>query len=137
MPEIYVNEFIKGLLIFLRINGVLFSAPIYSNKSMPNSLKLFFALMITYLVFFTVDDMNYNPDTGLIPLAIFGVKEVITGFLIGFTINFVFYGISYAGMLIGFDMGLAMARIFDPTTETDSNMVGQFILILTTFVFYN
>ena len=135
MTDILITDFVKGLLIFLRITGVIFIAPIFSNRSFPTSAKIFFSLVIAYMVFFTVGDFEFNVEDGLMTLAILGLKEVITGIIMGFMINFVFYGMSYAGVLIGFDMGLAMARMFDPTTETQTNMMGQAMLIVATLIF--
>ena len=135
MTDILIDDFVKGLLIFLRIMGVMFSAPVFSNKTFPNTAKVFFSIMIAYMVFFTVDDLEYNVQEGLLVLGILGLKEVITGILMGFMLNFVFYGMSYAGVLIGFDMGLAMARMFDPTTETQTNMMGQAMLIMSSLIF--
>lgn len=135
MTDILVADFVKGLLIFLRISGVMFSAPVFSNSSIPTTAKLFFSIILAYMIFFTVDDFQFDPDQSLIPLIILGAKEVITGILMGFMLNFVFYGFSYGGLLIGYDMGLAMAQMFDPTTESNTNIMGQTMLILATLVF--
>lgn len=136
MTDILVVDFVKGLLIFLRISGMLFSAPIFGNTSIPSSAKIFFSIILAYIIFFTVGNIDFDPNTqNIIPLVLLGVKEVITGVLIGFMLNFIFYGFSYAGLLIGYDMGLAMAQMFDPATETDTNIMGQTMLILATLVF--
>lgn len=135
MTDILVIDFIKGLLIFLRISGVMFSAPVFSNTSIPVTAKLFFSIILAYIIFFTVDDIQYDINQSILPLIILGVKEVITGVLIGFMLNFIFYGFSYGGLLIGYDMGLAMAQMFDPTTESDTNLLGQTMLIMGTLVF--
>jgi flagellar biosynthetic protein FliR len=82
-----------------------------------------------------VEDVSYSYDEGLIPLALIGLKETITGIIIGFMLNFVFQGISYAGTLIGFDMGIAMARAFDPTSESETNVIGQALLIMSYLIF--
>ena len=136
MTDILVVDFVKGLLIFLRISGVMFSAPVFSNSSIPTTAKIFFSIILAYIIFFTVGDFQYDPSTqNLIPLILLGVKEVITGVLIGFMLNFIFYGFSYAGLLVGYDMGLAMAQMFDPTTESNTNIMGQTMLIMATLIF--
>lgn len=135
MTDILVADFVKGLLIFLRISGVMFSAPVFSNSSIPSSVKLFFSIILAYLLFFTVDGFQFDVNQNIIHLILLGLKEVITGILMGFMLNFIFYGFSYAGLLIGYDMGLAMAQMFDPTTESDTNIMGQSMLILATLVF--
>ncbi len=135
MNEILVNDFIKGLLIFLRISGVMFSAPIFSNKSIPSTIKVFFSLVIAYIVFFSVGDYKYDIDEGVLTLAIIGFKEVISGLIIGLMLNFVFQGIAYAGTLIGFDIGLAMARAFDPTSDMQTNVIGQALMFAAFLIF--
>lgn len=127
MNTILVNEFVKGLLVFLRIAGVIFTAPIFNSRVIPWVPKFLLILILTYIIFFTVPHFNYNINQGLITLGLIGIKEVITGMIIGFAFNFVFIGLSYAGTLIGFDMGLAIAQVFDPNTEANTNMVGQFL----------
>ncbi len=135
MTDILISDFLTGLLIFLRIAAALLVAPVFSQNSLPALTKLFLALMLTYILFFTIGDARVGYDIGLLNLALLGVKEVITGILMGFTFNFVFYGISFAGLLIGFDMGLAVAQLFDPMTESTSNVVGETIVILATLIF--
>ncbi|MFH1194295.1 MAG: flagellar biosynthetic protein FliR [bacterium] len=135
MSNLLMGDFITGLLIFLRITAMMFSTPIFSNSNISPSIRLFFSLIITYILYFTVPKVDFNPENGLIPLALLGFKEIITGLLMGFVLYFVFWGISYAGSLIGFDMGLAMAEIFDPTTEAQNNIIGEMILLLATLIF--
>ncbi len=135
MTDILIADFLTGLLIFLRIIAALVVAPIFSQNSLPALTKVFIAIMITYILFFTIGDYRFDYNQGVLALALIGVKEIITGVLIGFAFNFVFYGISFAGLLIGFDMGLSVAQLFDPMTESTTNIVGEVIVILATLVF--
>ena len=135
MTDILVTDFVKGLLIFVRVSGIMFTAPVFSNKSIPVGPKIFFSLMITYMLFFVVPDFEYNVEQGLLLLALYALKEILVGILMGFMLNFVFYAISYAGLMVGFDMGLAMARQFDPSTETQTNVMGQALTIMTIMIF--
>jgi len=135
MTNILISDFITGLFIFLRISGMIFTAPIFSSMNFPVIAKLFLSLIITYIVFFMIGEYDFSYDKGLIFLGMTGVKEVITGMIIGFVMQFVFYAINYAGMLIGFDLGLGMAMAFDPTTEVSTNLLGQVLNIFALLVF--
>lgn len=135
MTDILIADFVTGILIFLRISAVIFVAPVFSQANFPNLPKLALSLIITYILFFTIGDYRFDYNQGLLMLGITGVKEIITGLLIGFTFNFVFYGISFAGLLIGFDMGLAIAQLFDPMTEATANVVGEVIIVFATLIF--
>ncbi|MDP4116605.1 MAG: flagellar biosynthetic protein FliR, partial [Bacteroidota bacterium] len=106
MTNIFVVDFILVLMIFLRISAAFVVAPIFSNQALPTTLKMVLALTISYIIFLTI---NREPNTiqiNLFSLFFNGLKEVMTGLLLGFMLNFVFYGINYAGTLIGFDMQL-------------------------------
>lgn len=135
MTDILISDFVTGLLIFLRITGAIFTAPIFNNRSIPTIPKLTLGLILTYIIFFTVDVYSFSPDESLFVLAVLGIKEVLTGILMGFTLNFIFYGIAYAGMLLGFDMGLSVARVFDPSMEEQSNIIGQAVTIVAILIF--
>ena len=133
--EIYVSEFVKLLLIFLRIFAVFFIAPLFSFTTMPQTTRVFIAFIIALLLAFTVDPIKYDMNGGLLLLGFMGFKEVITGFIIGFSIQFVFYGLSFAGQMIGFELGLSIAQSFDPTADFDSNVIGQILNLVGLLVF--
>lgn len=124
---IQIKDFIILFLIFLRISSALIASPVYGNRAIPVVVKLFLALLVSYLVFLTIDRTAlYNQPSGWM-LFVLSVKEVITGLIIGFLLQIVFWGVSYAGTLIGFDLGLNMAEVFNPHDEVNSNVVGEFL----------
>jgi flagellar biosynthetic protein FliR len=127
MTEILVPDFVKVLLIFLRILGVFISAPIFGSESLPKLVKVLLSAFIAYITFLSIDTTKIPVATELIPLGIFGMKEILTGLIIGFSLNMVFYGVSFAGYLIGFNMGLTMATAFNPGMETEENVIGEVI----------
>jgi flagellar biosynthesis protein FliR len=135
MTDILVGDFVIVLFIFLRIISMIVSAPVLSDAAIPTLAKIFFALVLAYISFLTIDKSKIIVDLNLISIAINGTKEVITGFIMGFTLNFVFYGISYAGTLIGWDMGLMFAEVLNPMDETSNNIVGEVIFYVAMLVF--
>ncbi len=135
MTDILIADFVTGLLVFMRVTAMIVVAPVFNQSNFPTLPKLALGLIITYILFFTLGDYRFDYNQGLLMLAITGIKEIITGILIGFTFNFVFYGISFAGLLVGFDMGLAIAQLFDPMTESTANVIGEVIMIFATLVF--
>lgn len=123
--NILVNDFVTVFLVFLRIVPIFFIAPFFNNNAIPTMAKIFLALIVSYIVFFSIKGFTFDVDKGLLLLAVIGIKEVITGMVIAYSINFIFYGVSFAGMLIGFDIGLSMASAFDPTMDMENNIIGQ------------
>lgn len=135
MSGILVSDFVIVLLIFLRIIGVFIASPIFGSESIPGLVKVFLAGFIAYITFLTINTNNTPVETEFLPLALLGAKEIITGLIIGFTMNMVFYAVSFAGFLIGFNMGLSMAVTFDPSAQSEENVIGQAINIIAVLVF--
>jgi flagellar biosynthetic protein FliR len=133
--DILVADFVKGVLIALRIAGVLFTAPIFNLKAIPVRAKLLLTIILAYISLYMVPDIDPAVAENFLLLFIYGVKEVLTGMIIGFAINFIFYGISFAGLILGYEMGLFIAQMFDPTTESNNNVVGQALLIIGILIF--
>ncbi len=123
--NILVNDFVTVFLVFLRVVPIFLIAPFFNNNAIPTMAKIFLALIVSYIVFFSIKGFTFDVDKGLLLLAVMGIKEVITGMVIAYSINFIFYGVSFAGMLIGFDIGLSMASAFDPTMDMENNIIGQ------------
>ncbi len=135
MTGILVSDFLGGIMIYIRILAMFMVVPLFNNKNIPMVPKLALSLLITYIILFSVDTSNINYDDRLIPLAFIAFKEGITGMLMGLVLRFVFEGIGYAGLNIGRDMGIVMTEMFDPSTESQNNMLTILMIMMATVVF--
>ena len=135
MINIPVADFIIGLLIFMRIFAAFIASPIYGHPSIPVLARIFLSIVLSYIVFLTLDKSQITVEFNLAWLFTNAVKEIITGLIFGFMLNFVFHGISYAGMFIGLDMGLSMSDVLNPMDGSSVNVVGQFIYFAAMLIF--
>lgn len=131
-----VNDFLTLFFIFIRITAMLFTAPAFSSNSISTTAKLFFSLVFAYILFFTVKPNQIVYDVGYPLLVTYAFKEALTGMIMGFSLNFVFYGVSYAGSQMGMDLGLSMSQMFDPSTEVENNVIGQILNLAAILVFF-
>lgn len=136
MTEFLVTDFIILLLIFVRIVSAFSSAPVFSNKAVPVIPRIFISFVIAYVIFSLLDKSKIVIELNTWFIASNVFKEVITGLIIGYSLNLLFFGISFAGSLIGFDMGLAAAQLMNPLEETESNLIGEVIYFLAMLVFF-
>lgn len=136
MTNILVVDFVLVLMIFLRIAAAFVAAPVFGNQALPATLKMVLALTISYIIFLTISKEPNTIPINLFSLFINGLKEIMTGLLIGFMLNFVFYGVNYAGTLIGFDMQLSMSEMFNPMDETSSNIIGEVLNFGAILIFF-
>lgn len=136
MTNFLVTDFVILLLIFTRIISAFSSAPVFSHKAIPVIPRIFIAFVIAYVIFSMIDKSTVAVELNLWFIASNVFKEVLTGLIIGYSLNLLFYGLSFAGSLIGFDMGLAAASIMNPLEETDNNVIGEIIYFLAMLVFF-
>lgn len=136
MTQIVVKEFIIWLVVFLRIAGIIFTAPIFISPALPNMAKVLLSAAISYIIFFVLPDkQNIVIEYNLLFLFMIGLKEMIIGIIIGFAMNIIFYALNLGGMLIGFEIGLTMANVLNPLEEMPQNVVGEFIYFTGILVF--
>lgn len=135
MKDLLLSDFLTGIMVFIRIASMFFFAPLFNSNSVPTLVKLSLALIITYIIFFNVTPYPFKEDESLVLLFIFGIKEVLVGITMGFTLNIVFQAISFAGLLVGRDMGLAMSSMFDPVSGVDGNVIATILSMATIVVF--
>lgn len=135
MTNLLISDFITGLMIFIRIGAMLTIVPFYNSNTIPTLVRLALALILTYVIFFNVTPYPFKEDDPMALLFIFGFKEVFVGVIMGFTLNIVFQGISFAGLLVGREMGLAMSSMFDPISGDDGNIIATLMSMAAVIVF--
>jgi flagellar biosynthetic protein FliR len=133
--DILINDFVILLFVFIRITAMFFTAPFFSDNSFPTTVKLLFALVVAYIVFFSVKGFHFDVDKGIGLLVLYGLKEAITGMIIGYSLNFIFWGISFAGAIIGIDVGFGMAQLMNPSTDLENNIIGQIFYLFAVMLF--
>lgn len=123
--RIPITEFVLVLLIFMRIFAAFVASPVIGNKAIPVLTKVFLSLILAYICFLTIDKTHIEVQLSLAWLLTNSIKEIITGVILGFMLNFVFFGIQYAGSLMSFSMELSMAESLNPVDGTSSNLIGE------------
>lgn len=130
-----INTWIISLLWPLtRVLGVLATAPILSDTSIPMRIKLGFGLVLTLIIIPTlpaIPSFEIFSFQGLLIL----VQQMIIGLAMGFSVRLVFAAVGVAGQLIAMTMGLGFATFFDPQTRGQNSAVSQFLTMLLMLVF--
>jgi len=135
MTDILISDFIMVLMIFLRVVAILVAAPVFGHKSIPVLAKIFLSIVIAYIVFMTVDTKTVTFDLNMVALTVYAVKEIITGLIMGYILNFVFWGVAYAGNFMGFDIGLMFAQVANPFDDTQNNVLSEILFFAAMMIF--
>lgn len=132
--ELLQTWIISLLWPLTRVLGVLAAAPIFSERAVPNQIKLGFGLVLTLIVVPTLPDIPRFEIFSLQGLLVL-TQQLIIGLAIGFSMRLIFAAVDMTGQLIGMSMGLGFAMFYDPHSQGHSTVVSQFLVLLTMLVF--
>lgn len=122
------------MLPLTRILAVIATAPIFSHRAHPTRVKLGMGLLLTLAVMPTlppVPTVDLFSMQGILLIA----EQLLIGASIGFTLRLFFAAIDLAGQLIGATMGFGFATFFDPTSQGQTTVINQFIMMLAMLIF--
>ncbi len=118
----------------MRILALVASAPITGNQQFPVAAKIGFAVLLTFLVAPVLPESAVvDPASGQGILLL--IREVLTGLAMGMAMRVVFAGVSMAGDIIGLQMGLGFAQFYDPQSNSQAPVTGQFLSLVATLAF--
>lgn len=112
------------LLILVRITAFMTIAPIFGDSAVPAKTKISISLWVTILMYYIMPEEAVEYAT-VIDFSILVVKEAITGLLIGFSAYICNTIIHFSGKIIDMEIGLSMAQVFDPSTNTSTGLTGS------------
>ena len=119
------------LLSLVRITAFVYIAPFFGMTNVPRRVKVGFSIFLAYLIFHAVDRNEVVYDT-LLGYAVIVMKEVLTGFLIGWGAQICTTVTSFAGSIADMEVGLSMVSLMDPTTREQATFTGVFYQYLFT-----
>lgn len=112
------------LLIIARVSAFFVVLPLFSHRTIPATHRIAFAVVLSWMMYYTLDIEPFEINGDYILLII---KEVIFGLFIGLLAYIIMSAIQIAGGFIDFQMGFAMANVIDPQTGAQSPLIGQFL----------
>ena len=69
-------------------------------------------------------------------LAMEGMRSLVIGAMLGFTINITFTAVKYAGSVAGMQIGFAIVNAFDPMTQSQVSVISQLYYIMAVLLFF-
>jgi flagellar biosynthetic protein FliR/FlhB len=123
-------------LVFLRVVTFFAAVQVLFPNGLPNTVKILFSLTIAY---FIVSSINYSNVTGIDNGLIYAQQcafEVLTGLVLGYLTNLVFMCGQIAGGFIDVQIGFSMVTLFDPTTQTNTTLIGSLMQMFSIVLFF-
>lgn len=122
------------LLVMLRMTGMLVFNPILGRRNIPIMVNAVLAFLLAVLLAGQVPAPTQAPT--LFVFFIWGVKELLLGLIAGFLLQMFFSVLVVGGEMVDMQLGLSMAKAFDPGTNASISLSTQYFNILFILVFF-
>jgi flagellar biosynthetic protein FliR len=128
-----------GLLVVVRIGGLMLYGPVFGSNVIPVRVKVFLAFLLGAACYPTLgaahlERMQAMPGLWeLVPLV---ALELLIGIVIGYVAALPLIAVQTGGLVMGQQMGLGFARFFNPAIEDEADVLGQilFFMVLAGFL---
>jgi flagellar biosynthesis protein FliR len=128
-------DFNLFLLVAARILAMIEVAPLLSSQGVPQVAKLGLAGFAATAIFPAVKATGYAaPDDGA-AFALLLVGEAMIGLMMGFFLSIVYSAFTTAGQFFSLQIGFGASETFDPLSEVELPIMGQFLNLIAMFVF--
>ena len=128
------NQLLVFVLVLVRISGIVTTAPVLGSSTIPVQVKIVLILVLALIIQPFIEFPRVFPDQTSEHLILIA-SELLIGLVMGLVARFMFAAIEFAGTVVGFQMGLSMANMFDPMSEQQISMIARFETAMATLIF--
>jgi len=128
------SHLLAFILVLIRVGGIISTAPVFGSSNTPPQMKVVISLMLALILYPFIPSITVfpnRPDHYIVLIA----SELLIGMVLGIIARFLFGAVEFAGTVIGFQMGLGMAMVFDPQSQEQISLVGRFESATATLIF--
>lgn len=123
------------LFPFTRIAAWMFFDPLMGNRAAPMMTRLAVALVLTVAVapiLPNTQQISLMSGDGLLVL----LQQIAIGAALGFCLRIVFAAVEFAGQIMGLQMGLSFATLFDPINGAQTPVISQFLVLTSALLLF-
>ena len=128
------SQLLAFILVLVRVSGIIATAPVFGSSNIPPQIKVVLSLMLALILYPFIPLITVYPDRPDHYIMLIA-SEMLIGLVLGIIARFLFGAVEFAGTVIGFQMGLGMAMVFDPQSQEQISIVGKFENITATLIF--
>lgn len=122
--------------IMARMVACVYFNPIFGNRTVPGTVKAALSLFLSIFVYSALPDKTVEA-MGLVTFVVIFVKEVLIGFLLGFVMQLFMSVITMGGEMNDFNVGLSMAKVFDPSQRMQVSISSTILNAMFMFIFFS
>lgn len=120
---------------FVRIMAWLSVDPLLGNSAAPRSVRVALAFILSLVIAPTLPP---QPAVALVSGAglLILVQQVLIGLVLGFALKIVVMAMEFAGHVMGLQMGLSFASLFDPINGAQTAVLSQLLVIVAALILF-
>ena len=134
-PFLDMNEMAVFAMVLIRVSVILFMFPVFGSNLIPMPVKagmsLLLSLYLTPVV--TVSPQSF-PNT-ILEGGVLVLSEAVMGLTLSLVVRFFFAAVQVGGQLVGYQMGFAIANVFDPVSGGQMSILSNFAFWVTLILF--
>ena len=130
-----LEKWVGFLLVVLRAGALMVALPFFGSRAIPWLVRAGLTLALALVMYPLAVRQGFSPATNLWALGVAGAREVLVGATMGISVRLVLTGVQIMGQLVGFQMGFAVANVFDPVSGAQISVVAQFAYLTGLLVF--
>ncbi|HVN18429.1 MAG TPA: flagellar biosynthetic protein FliR [Dongiaceae bacterium] len=134
MKTLNLEQFLAvAVFVGARVGGLMVFCPFLGSNAIPVRLKAGLTVLITALLYplgnFHRLELESWQWVGV------ALNEAMIGLLLGLAANFMIEAPMMAGQILGVQMGYSLATLFDPQTQADTPVLGEFHRLTALLIF--
>jgi flagellar biosynthetic protein FliR len=124
IPADWPRFLIVGVLVMIRVSGLMVFAPVFSSVAIAPRIKAGFAFALTVLLSPAVSAV---PDARplLDMMSILG--ELGVGLVFGLSLTMLNEALMFAGTLLGMQFSFSLVNLLDPNSKVETPVLGQLL----------
>ena len=123
------------LYILMRISGVMLFSPIFGRRGIPTLFTAGFIGMLSLSAYYLYGGSAPVPDT-ILEFSLRLLMELAVGASLGLVMRFFFLVAEQGGEVVDTQMGLSMARSYDPSSESNMTITANILNTLMLVLFF-
>lgn len=128
------------VLVLARVSAFIAVFPIFSQKQLPNLVKVALAVALSVFWYSTVlghsDYAGSSFEFTVVGSVLMLGKEVLIGIALAIMLGLMFIPAKVAGSYVGQELGLSLAAISDPGSQDSSTLVSRIFESLAIILFF-
>lgn len=127
--EPILSHVVPFALVVCRLGGLFLVAPVIGNRLLPRRFRALLAVMLAAAIYPGLStSAAHLPEANILTMAPLLLSETLIGVVIGFIASLPILCLDLAGFVMGHQMGLSLARVYNPDTASDTDVLGQVLM---------